>query len=486
MLGVGQIDLIRQKVLKEGWSIRKTASVLGVCRNTVRKYVRGESEPKRREKEPRPRPVRDKVEPLIEEILRAWGPRTTPKQRVTGTLLHKELVGRGHQVGITVVRDVLRERKRRRMEAFVPLVYRPGDMAQVDFFEVSVDVDGERRKAWKFVMRLMFSGRDFAWIYDRQDQIAFLDGHVRAFEFFGAVPRRIVYDNLKLAVTKVQFPKRELTDRFKALVRHYQFEACFARPGEGHDKGGVESRGKTIRLQHLTPIPQADTLQEINEVLLDALRRQQEPKAARFAEERAEMLGLPGAPFDQRLKEHATASRRCKLHLEKGTYSVPSRWKCLEVTAYVGVEEVELVCGEERVVRPRAAVKGSVIRYRDFLPDLAKKPQAVRQVAPELVEELGQPFGRLWALLVETHGEREGSRTMARVLAAVVKQGEDPIRDALATALETERVHLLDVEDQPAELPAKLRSTDVPEALAGYEVETASAADYDELLLVSA
>ena len=61
----------------------------------------------------------------------------------------------------------------------MPLTYRPGDLAEVDFFEVLVDVDGTRRKAWLFLMRLMYSGRDFAWIYERQDQISFLDGHVR-------------------------------------------------------------------------------------------------------------------------------------------------------------------------------------------------------------------------------------------------------------------------------------------------------------------
>ena len=52
-----------------------------------------------------------------------------------------------------------------------------------------VDVDGTRRKAWLFLMRLMYSGRDFAWIYERQDQISFLDGHVRAFAHFEGVPR---------------------------------------------------------------------------------------------------------------------------------------------------------------------------------------------------------------------------------------------------------------------------------------------------------
>ena len=72
----------------------------------------------------------------------------------------------------------------------MPLTYRPGDLAEVDFFEVLVDVDGTRRKAWLFLMRLMYSGRDFAWIYERQDQISFLDGHVRAFAHFDGRARR--------------------------------------------------------------------------------------------------------------------------------------------------------------------------------------------------------------------------------------------------------------------------------------------------------
>ena len=135
----------------------------------------------------------------------------------------------------------------------MPLVHRPGDEAQVDFFEVTVELGGERRKAWKFLMRLMYSGRDFVRLYDRQDQVAFLDGHVRAFAHFGGVPARIVYDNLAAAVRRVQFPRRQLTERFEALVSHYLYEPCFARPGEGHDKGGVEGRGRGVRLQHLTP-----------------------------------------------------------------------------------------------------------------------------------------------------------------------------------------------------------------------------------------
>ena len=108
------------------------------------------------------------------------------------------------------VLERLREWRRERAEVYVPLVHRPGESAQVDFFEVTAEISGERCKAWLFLMRLMHSGRDCVWLYERQDQLAFLDGHVRAFAHFGGVPRRTVYDNLSAAVRRVQFPRRAL------------------------------------------------------------------------------------------------------------------------------------------------------------------------------------------------------------------------------------------------------------------------------------
>lgn len=83
----------------------------------------------------------------------------------------------------------------------------------------------------------------------------------------GGVPRRIVYDNLTAAVKKIVGSERELTERFMVLCSHYLFKPCFTRPGEGHDKGGVEVRGKGIRLAHLMLIPRGETLAEISEVL---------------------------------------------------------------------------------------------------------------------------------------------------------------------------------------------------------------------------
>ena len=237
-----QVHVIRHKVLIEGQSQRRVAREMGLSRNTVKKYLEV-SEPKRLELNPRSRPVLEEVKPRMDQLLEEWAGRVTAKQRLTGSRLHRELVQEGYQVGVTLVRDYLQEVKRRKAEVFIPLVHRPGDEAQVDFFEVTVDEAGTRRMAWQFLMRLMYSGRDFAWLYDRCDQLSFLDGHVQALEYFGKVPHRSIYDNLSPAVARVTFPRRRLTERFTALVSHYLFEPCFARVGEGHDKGGVEGRG---------------------------------------------------------------------------------------------------------------------------------------------------------------------------------------------------------------------------------------------------
>lgn len=174
-----QVHVIRWKVLVEGRSIRRIAREMRVSRNTVRKYL-AESEPIRKVGQAKPRPVYEAVKPRVEELLEEWAGRTTAKQRITATRLHRELVEEGRSLGLTMVSAILREKRRAAQEMYVPLVHRPGDEAQVDFFEVTVEVGGERRRAWKFVLRLMFSGRDFVWLYERCDQVAFLDGHVRS------------------------------------------------------------------------------------------------------------------------------------------------------------------------------------------------------------------------------------------------------------------------------------------------------------------
>ena len=230
MLRMETVYIIRHKHFVEGQSVRRIAREMGLHRLTVQKYLQ-QSEPQRGESVARSQPVMGVVGSRIEALLEEWAPRLGGKHRLTSPRVHRQLREEGFTVGERTVRQFLAEKRRQAAEVYIPLVHRPGDEAQVDFFEVTVDEGGRRRKAWKFLMRLMYSGRDFIHLYDRCDRPCFLDGHVRAFLFMGGVARRLVYDNLSAAVKRIFGLKdRELTDRFQALASHYLFEPCFARP----------------------------------------------------------------------------------------------------------------------------------------------------------------------------------------------------------------------------------------------------------------
>lgn len=485
MLRMDQVHVIRHKVLVDGQSERSVARELGVSRNTVRKYLT-QAAPRRVEREPRPKPVLERVKTRLEDLLLSW--RTTRKQRVTGSRLHCQLVEEGHAVGVTTVRKYLREWRRQREEVYVPLVHRPGEEGQVDFFEVTVVVAGEAQKAWKFLLYLPFSGRTFGWLYAACDTLSFLDGHVRAFAHLGGVMARLVYDNLTPAVKRRVGVERELQERFRALVSHYLFEPSFARPGEGHDKGAVESRGKGVRLQHLTPVPSGASLTAISAQLLASLearfpvatRRDGRQPEELWAQERALLRELPAPAFEPRQVVLVEVSSKAMVQVLGATYSVPSRWARLQATAYAGIEDIRLVCREEQIVVPRAARGVRRIQYLHYLGELSRKPQAVRQVAPELVAELGEPFGRLWTLLVARYGALDGARLLAKVLGTVEDRGVAPVAEAVEAALQADRCDLLALRRQT--MPAAV-AVEVPASLRGIEIEHREAREYDALLV---
>ena len=479
-----RVYVIRHKWYQEGLSIRQIARDLGVSRNTVRKYLDDSGAPQGNARPRRAQPVLEEVRGRIDEILQEWSTRTTSKQRITGTLVHAQLVREGYQVGSTTVRAYLAEQRRQRQEVYVPLVWRPGEAAQVDFFEVTVEVAGEQQKAWLFVLHLMYSGRDFAWLYERCNQIAFLDGHVRAFGHLGGVVVRCIYDNLKAAVKRRLGMERELSARFLALCSHYLFEPCFARPGEGHDKGGVEARGKNVRLQHLTPIPNGASLQAIAAELLQHLdaatdtRIDQDGRsvAQRFSEERRLLRPLPQRSFEARQIEPVAVSRQALVRVDGARYSVPSHWSGSQATAYVGVADIVLEWRQERITAAKQPRGTRAVRYRHYLDELAKKPQAVRQVAPELVAELGGPYERLWKLLSSRYGELEAARVVAKLVGAIVDHGEQAIGQILEQMLVTSPQAAPQRCAPPATVP-------VPEVLQHYQVESTPAATYNLLLL---
>ena len=481
MLGVQDIYALRHKVLVEGKSQRQVAREMGLARDTVRRYLATPlPEPRKRK---RPRSVLEQVRPRLEQLVEEWSERTTAKQRITGRRLQRALREEGYEVGLTLVLEYLREWRRTRAEVYVPLVHRPGESAQADFFEVSVELAGERRKAWLFLMRLMHLGARLRAAL-RAPGPARLPRRSRA----GLRPLRrgapahgLRQPRSRGAAGAVPAPRPERA--LRGARQPLRRRALLRAPRRGARQGRVESRGRGVRLQVLTPIPRGDSLGELSERMQGEVDRLAPQRVwERFASEQPALRPLPDVAFEARRLQPVSVSRSALVRVEGAWYSVPERWAGLSVTAWLGVEEVTLSLGAEQVSHPRQRFGGRRVSYRHYLGELSRKPQALRQVAPELLAELGEPYGRLWALLEDERGGHEAARALARLLRAPAEHGEARVRDALEACLAGDgRFDELAFRRSLAGARER-HEVAVPEALRGYRVERASARDYDRLL----
>ena len=126
----------------------------------------------------------------------------------------------------------------------VRIEVKPGDEAQVDFGYVGLLLDpatGRQRKAWAFVMTLSWSRHMYVEFVFDQTVETWLRLHQHAFAFFGAVPRRIVLDNLKAAIVKACFEDPVVQRSYRELAEHYGFLLAPCRVRTPEHKGKVES-----------------------------------------------------------------------------------------------------------------------------------------------------------------------------------------------------------------------------------------------------
>ena len=253
----------------DGMSVREASRVFGVHRKTVRKMLENPVPPGYRIRRPRRRRKLEGFTEVIDRILRDDPVSRTGqalglpgKQRHTAKRIHERLRDEhGFDGRYTIVKDYVREHRRRTREMFVPLAHPPGH-AQCDFGEALAVIGGVKRKIHYFVLDLPHSDAMFVRAYPAETTEAFCDGHVSAFSFLGGVPQSIVYDNTKLAVARILGDgRRQRTRVFTELQSHYLFTDRFGRPGKGNDKGKVEGIVGYTRRNFLVPIPSFESFE---------------------------------------------------------------------------------------------------------------------------------------------------------------------------------------------------------------------------------
>jgi transposase len=284
----------------DGVSQHEIARRLGINRRTVKRLAEA-TEPPRYARAPSGSML-DPLAPIIGKLMADWPEIKAPRMT---ELLRDDYNYTG---SVDLVRKRMAALRPRHERPAQRTGYRPGQVLQVDWAEMPTRprLWGRERRVYALICSLPWSGAATAHFTFDMTIESFLQGHVRAFDWLGGVPRECVYDNLRSAVARRDGDQVCWNPRFVQLRGHYAFHATACTPATPREKGSVEG---AVRY-HKTgfwPARRFSSLEELDDLYVDWRERIALPRrhatgkfivAERLEVERQALRPLPPVDFD--------------------------------------------------------------------------------------------------------------------------------------------------------------------------------------------
>jgi transposase len=447
MMSVDVIGDIRRAYFEQRLPIKEIVRTLCVSRATVRKVVRSQKTAFKYERGVQPVPKLGAWVDVLTEILEKEAKLARRERRSTQRLF-EELRGRGYDGAHDSVHRFTKswrdEQARTPTHAFVPLSFAPGEAYQFDWSHETITLQGLPLVIKAAHMKLSHSRMPFVRAYFRETQELVFDAHDKAFEFYGGICRRGIYDNMKTAVEAIFVGKaRQYNLRFLQMCSHHLVDPVACTPASGWEKGQVENQVGNLRDQMFRPKPRVSSLTELNGWLADQCisyaKRHQHPEFKDrtiwevFQEEQPRLMELRG-PFDGFVEKAVRATTTCLIVADHNRYSVDARAAGRMVLVRSHAARIVVLLGDEVVAdHPRDFRRYQIIYDPwHYLPVLVRKPGALRNGAPFKDWALPPALAQVRAKLKQ---HADGDQQFVKVLAAVLAHGLSAVEEACAEAL---------------------------------------------------
>jgi len=445
-----QVRRLREKRM-DGKTLEGAAAAAGMCERTARRWQDGPLPSLTKT----PRMWRTREDPFADVWAREVVPRLAADDqgRLQALTLFEWLCdqypGRFHPGQVRTFQRRVRDWRALHgpdVEAYFEQTAVPGREGALDFTDASdlgVTIEGESFPHLLFEWVLSFSGWTYVALAASETFEALVAGLQGAVWTLGAVPAVIRHDNLSAATHELKRSGgRQLTERFRAVLEHYDLRSSRIQPGEAHENGVVEQahfRTKSAVEQALLLRGHADFVDEatyetfVREVIE---RKRNTPAARRLAEERPYLRPLPPAPIPNYTTCTCVVRRWSTIRVGGRTYSVPSRLLGHTVEARQHPRTVEVLY-RGQVIETMPRLRGEAdhrIDYHHIIGSLVRKPGAFARYRyrEELFPSL--TFRQTYDALCVTHGERADVEYV-RLLQLAATTSERQVEATLLTLL---------------------------------------------------
>ncbi len=352
----------------------------------------------------------------------------------------------GYEGRITIVKDYVHRIRPRHQEAFLKLEFAAGECAQVDWGEYgSIAVGSTRRRLSFFLMVLCYSRRMYLEFTVSQKMEFFLACHENAFAAFGAVPTRIMVDNLKSTVLqRLVGAAPVFNPKYLDFSRHWGFEITPCNVRSGNEKGRVENAVGYVKKNLLAGLELADfaAMQPAATLWVDTVANVRIHGAThqrpidRFEDERAHLRPLSPAGFDLARVCTVRATKQFRVPLDTNHYSVSARYAGQLLTLKAYAERVCIYAADQLVARHAR----SMDRHEDIEdPEHAQQLLAQRKSAREqrLLVHFLALSPRAQAYREGLEAKRVNARVhLRKILALAELHGKEAVVRALDDGLE--------------------------------------------------
>ena len=381
-----------------GESIRSIAKSIGISRQTVKKYCEGSTHPEvRKEYQRDPDIITADVKNFILSRFKEDEDEHLKKQKHTAKRIYDRLVSEVNFNGsYSAIRIAVRYLKAERTvppQSCIPLAYAPGEAIQIDWGEATAYLGDQKTKIYLFCGRLCYSCDIFVQVYKSANEETFLEAQQLMFDFFRGVPRRVIFDNAKVAVKEGFGLYAKPQDKYLSFSAHYAFATDFCNPAKGNEKGLVENLVGYARRNFLVPVPRVANIEELNLKLWNdclayrnnhKVERREHPVSVMYQEELRNLNMIPLYRYDTSKTVIAKVDDFSTVRYEKNNYSVPTKHLRKDVTVK-GYANYICILSNGAVVAtyPRYYGFGNTqYRLEHYIDLLERKPRSVFNAKP--------------------------------------------------------------------------------------------------------
>lgn len=387
--------------------------------------------------------------------------RIKKKQKLTGTVIYRELVEKGIYSGSPrrlqeIIQQLKKDLELKDNNSYLPLHFLLGSVLQVDHGEVTCIIDDLMMICFLFIASIPGTSIRYSQLFPRKSRESWGEFHERTFKRFGGIFPKCVYDNDTVLINDTH-TKRQ-TEFASYLVEHYKFTPHYCNPASGNEKGSVENGVGYCRRNYFPGMPKYPNFDVVNQ-MLDAkfMTEIATGKDYKTGEPLMDVLKkisqslqplFPSKTWWRREKRIVN-SYQC-IEVEGHYYSVPKQYVGNEVTIFIMSFDIAIRLDLKEVtnvVHKRQFSPGAdSLHWGHYLEQLQQKPGALWDCKATQGLLRDPLIEQAWNLTLLGRSLREAQREFVNILFLRRKYEEAKWRNAVSKFISINRMKSEEVE----------------------------------------